>query len=115
MLTDLCEETGDVMPEGTPWYVNQSPEIGRAFNQFYQACNEKGALDKKTRELLMAALACAFRCPHCTEEHIGLAQEAGASKQEVAEALLIAACEGAGTQLYWLKEVYEKHMGTGSE
>ena len=94
-----------------PWYVQQSPEIGKALQGFYQACNEKGVLDKKTRELLMAALACVFRCPHCTEEHIQRALEVGATKAEVTEAILIASVEGAGTQLYWAKEVYEKHLG----
>jgi AhpD family alkylhydroperoxidase len=101
------------MPEEKPWYVQQSPDIGSAFAAFYQAANESGILDNKTKELLMAALACAFRCPHCTEEHVQGALKAGASKEEVAEALLIAAVEGAGTQLYWCKDVYERHLGAG--
>lgn len=97
--------------EKTPWYVKQNPAVGKTFAQFYQACNEKGCLDDKTRELLMAALACVFRCPHCTKEHIQSALKAGASKEEVTEALLIAAVEGAGTQLYWAKDVYEELLG----
>jgi AhpD family alkylhydroperoxidase len=100
------------MAEEIPWYVKQAPKLGTAFRQFHQTCNEDGVLDDKTRELLMVALACAFRCPHCTEEHIEKAQEVGASKQEVTEALLIASLEGAGTQLYWAKEIYEEHLGT---
>jgi AhpD family alkylhydroperoxidase len=99
------------MAEKTPWYAAHSPTIGNAFREFYRTCNEEGVLDKKTKELLMAALACVFRCPHCTEEHIERALEAGASKAEVSEALLIAAVEGAGTQLYWAKDTYEKHLG----
>lgn len=94
-----------------PWYAKNSPEMGKAFSDFYSACQEKGALDNKTKELLMAALACVFRCPHCTDEHVKKALEVGASKQEVTEALLIAAVEGAGTQLYWAKDTFEKHLG----
>lgn len=94
----------------TPWFVANSPEIGVHFGAFYEACKNKGVLDKKTKELLMAALACVFRCPHCTEEHIKGALEAGASKEEVTEALLIAAVEGAGTQLAWNKEVFLKYL-----
>jgi hypothetical protein len=30
----------------------------------------------------------------------------------VAEALLIAAVEGAGTQLYWAKDVFNRHLGS---
>jgi AhpD family alkylhydroperoxidase len=102
------------MPQEKDWYALRSPEMGKAFQEFYQACQTKGALDKKTRELLMAALACVFRCPHCVEEHIQKALEVGCSKQEVSEALLIASVEGAGTQLYWAKQTYEKHLGEAS-
>ncbi len=95
-----------------PWFVETAPEIGRLFQEFYQAGRDKGVLDRKTKELLMAALACVFRCPHCVEEHIQGALDAGASKQEVTEALLIAAIEGAGTQLSWDKETFMKYLGT---
>jgi AhpD family alkylhydroperoxidase len=67
-------------------------------------------LERKTKELLMLALACVLRCPHCTEEHIQGALDAGASKEEITEALLIAAVEGAGTQLAWNKDVFMKYL-----
>ncbi|MBD3427120.1 MAG: carboxymuconolactone decarboxylase family protein [Candidatus Omnitrophica bacterium] len=98
------------MSEKKPWYMKDT-ELGKAFNHFYLACKEKSVLDDRTRELLMAALACVFRCPHCTEEHIKKALEVGCTKQQVREALLIASVEAAGTQLAWRKEVYEKYLG----
>jgi AhpD family alkylhydroperoxidase len=94
----------------SPWYVKNSPELGKPFAEFYENCLTKGALDKVTKELLMAALACVFRCPHCTETHIRGALEAGATKEQVTEALLIAAVEGAGTQLAWNKDVFMKYL-----
>lgn len=75
--------------EKTPWFVSNCPETGQPFTAFYEACKEKGSPDKITKELLMATLACVFRCPHCTEEHIKGALEAG-----------------AGTQLTWNKDVF---------
>ena len=99
----------------TPWFVENSPEIGKSFHEFYRLCQTEGVLDKKTKELLMAALACVFRCPLCTEEHVERALRAGASKAEVTEALLIAAVEGAGTQLAWARETFEKHLGSSPE
>ncbi len=101
------------MPAATqsPWFVQNSPEIGQLFRDFYEGCKSKGVLDRKTKELLMTALACVFRCPHCTEEHIQGALDAGATKEEITEALLIAAVEGAGTQLAWTKETYVKYLG----
>ncbi len=74
------------MADTKPWFVKNSEEIGGAFYDFYQKCGEKGVLDKKTKELLMVALAGVFRCPHCMEEHLEKALEAGASKEEVTEA-----------------------------
>lgn len=94
----------------TPWFALNCPEIGGAFQNFYELCRENGVLDKKTKELLMVALACVFRCPHCTEQHIKGALEAGASREEVTEALLIAAVEGAGTQMAWNKEIFYKYL-----
>jgi len=96
--------------EQTPWYVLNSPEIGKPFAEFYKSCREKGSLDKKTRELLMLSLASVFRCPHCTETHIKAALDVGATKAEITEALLIAAVEGAGTQLAWNKEIFMKYL-----
>lgn len=103
------------MPIRKAWYLENSPEVGQAYADFNEACKQKTVLEPKTRELLMLALACAFRCPHCTETHIMRALEAGASKREVTEALLIAADEAAGTQLAWLREVYEKRLGPEAE
>jgi len=98
--------------KATPWYVLNSPEIGGAFHDFYEACGKEGILDGKTKELLMLALASVFRCPHCTESHIKAALEAGASKEEITEALLIAAVEGAGTQLAWASDVFVKYLSS---
>ena len=103
------------MADKTPWFVGNSPEIGKAFQAYLHACQDEGALDRKTKELLMAALACVFRCSHCTDEHIRNALQAGASKAEVTEALLIAALEGAGTQLSWAPEIFKTHLAGEAE
>ena len=80
----------------TPWFVLRSPELGKPFHDFRKACKDKGVLDRKTKELLMLVLASISRCSPCIEKHILAAMEAGASKEEITEALLIAAGEGAG-------------------
>ncbi|MBD3315253.1 MAG: carboxymuconolactone decarboxylase family protein [Chitinivibrionales bacterium] len=96
--------------EKKPWYMKHS-ELGESFRQFYNTCNQKTVLDNKTRELLQLALACVLRCPHCTRDHLKGALDTGATKQEVTETLLIAAQEGAGTQLSWLREAYTDYLG----
>jgi AhpD family alkylhydroperoxidase len=94
----------------TPWYVLNSPEIGQPFQDFHDAVAKGGVLDTKTRELLMLSLASAFRCQNCTESHIKAALEAGVTKEEITEALLITAVEAAGTQLNWAREIYLQHL-----
>ena len=103
------------MKAKTPWYIQQSPKLGSAYQHFRNIANQENVLDAKTRELLMVALSSVLRCPHCVEDHIVRAQEVGASKAEVTEALLIAAFEGAGTQLAWKKEVFEALLSDSSD
>lgn len=99
----------------TPWFVLHSPELGRAFEDFYEACNEDGVLDRKTKELLMLAMTTVFRNPGESEEHLKRAFRAGATKEEVAEVLLIAAAEGAWTQLALEKQMCLKYLGANEK
>jgi AhpD family alkylhydroperoxidase len=94
----------------TPWFVLLAPELGGRFRDFYKACGEEGVLDAKTKKLLMIALASVFRCSHCTDGHIRGALESGVSREEIAEALMIASVIAAGTQLAWAREIFEKHL-----
>ena len=103
------EQTGSGNP--VPWYVLNSPEIGSPFHHFYTACNTEGVLDKKTKELLKLSLASLSRCPHCTESYIKSALDAGASREEITETLLIIAMEAAGAQLNCAKETFLKYPG----
>ena len=97
-----------------PWYMEHSKDVANAYMHFRNAIHEKSVIDEKTRELIQLALACVLRCPHCTEDHIIGALEAGASKQEITETLMLTAYEGAGTQLAWHKEIYNKYLGSES-
>jgi len=99
----------------TPWFVLHSPELGKAFESFYKMCNENGVLDMKTKELLMLALTAVYHSPDSTEEHLKRALGAGATKEEIAEVLLIAAAEGASTQLALEKQLCLKYLGATSK
>lgn len=94
-----------------PWYLCQSPLLGSSYLHFKTAVIEKSVLEPKTRELIMVALSSILRSAHGTEEHIKEALAAGATKQEIAETLLVTANEGAGSQLSWQKEMFEKYLG----
>ena len=52
---------------------------------------EDGKISRKYRELIAVAVAHTTQCVYCIEVHTKNAKKVGASKEEVAEALLLAA------------------------
>ena len=97
------------MSNEKPWYLGQSP-LGAAYAHFSNVAGQKSVLDTKTKELIRLAVASVFRCEHCTEHHIQDAIKAGATKQEVSEAILLSALQAAGTQLNWHKEYFQENL-----
>lgn len=57
---------------------------------------EDGAISRKYRELIALAVAHTTQCVYCIDVHVAAAKRAGASREEVAEAILIAAALRAG-------------------
>lgn len=57
---------------------------------------EDGAIPRKYRELIAIAVAHTTQCVYCIEVHVKNARKEGASKAEVAEAVLLAAALRAG-------------------
>jgi AhpD family alkylhydroperoxidase len=73
-----------------------APEIHQAFDAFSQQVFADGALPGKTKQLIAVAAAHVTQCPYCIRGHIKLARRAGASDQEVMEAIWVAAEMRAG-------------------
>ncbi len=57
---------------------------------------EDGAIPRKYRELIAIAVACTTQCPYCLDVHTRNARTAGAMREEVAEAAMLAAALRAG-------------------
>jgi len=94
----------------TPWFVLNSPELGKPFAESSKGCRDKGVLDRKTKELLMVAVASMSRSRHNMIEHIKGALAAGATREEITETILIVAVEGANGQLSWQEELCKKYL-----
>ena len=73
-----------------------APEAMRAFVAFDRAALAEGAIPRKYKELMALAVAFTTQCPYCIELHANKAREMGASDQEIAEAVLVAAALRAG-------------------
>jgi len=57
---------------------------------------EDGAIPIKYRELMSVAVALTTQCAYCIESHINNAVRAGATREEIAETVFIAAALRAG-------------------
>jgi AhpD family alkylhydroperoxidase len=75
------------------------PDAVAAFGSLSRAAQATGVLDKKTKELLALAISVSIRCDGCVAYHARGAQRAGATRQEVAEALAVAIQMGGGPSL----------------
>ena len=73
-----------------------SPEAEAAFQAFGKAVFAEGALSSKTKQLIAVAVAHVTQCPYCIKGHTKAAQRAGATPQELMEAVWIAAEMRAG-------------------
>lgn len=73
-----------------------TPDVEEAWRNFSRAVFKAGALDTKTKQLIALAVAHVTQCPFCIRGHSQGAQRAGASEQEMMEAIWVAAEMRAG-------------------
>lgn len=73
-----------------------APDAEKAFKAFSQAVFAEGALDAKTKQLIAVAVAHVTQCPYCIKGHTKAALRAGATPQELMEAIWVAAEMRAG-------------------
>jgi len=77
--------------------INSAPKEAAAFlNLKYTAEREDGVIPVKYRELMSVAVALTTQCAYCIESHIQNAVKAGATQEEIAETVFIAAALRAG-------------------
>ncbi len=75
------------------------PGAMEAFGEWNRKVFAPGRLDKKTKELVAVACTYLTRCPYCIAGHTRAALEAGATKEEIAEVIQIAAALNAGASI----------------
>lgn len=73
-----------------------APEQLQAFNEFNGAVFKEGALTIKEKEIVAVAIAHITECPYCIDVHTKKAKKAGASLEELVEAVFVAVAVEAG-------------------
>lgn len=86
----------EVSRENAEMRAAATPEILDAWRNFSKTVFKPGALDEKTKQLIALAVAHVTQCPYCIHSHSKQAIRKGASKQEMMEAVWIAAEMRAG-------------------
>ena len=78
---------------------NLKPDLMKAYGAFDAAAMADGALDRKTKELIVIAIALTTQCPYCLTIHSDFARQAGATDEELAEVTFVAMTNRAGGAL----------------
>ena len=97
-----------------------APETQAAFDAFGQKVFAEGALPAKVKQLIAVAVAHVTQCPYCIKGHTKAARKAGATPEELMEAVWVAAEMRAGgayahatLMLATLEEEQVKETGLG--
>jgi AhpD family alkylhydroperoxidase len=73
-------------------------DVNELYNQFSEKVYAANILDKKTKELIAVACSVMADCAPCIEWHYQRAVEAGATKDEISEALAVAMATSSGSK-----------------
>lgn len=73
-----------------------APETEQAFKDFSKKVFEEGALSSKEKQIIAVAVAHVTQCAYCIRSHTKSALRAGASSEELMEAIWVASEMRAG-------------------
>ena len=82
-----------------PWqvFLNETPEVVAAYREMMKQINKDNVLDKKTLELIHVGIYSTIREGGALRHHMGEALKAGATKEEVEAAALLAFSTGVSS------------------
>jgi AhpD family alkylhydroperoxidase len=86
-------------------FFSAHPKVGEAFSGLHTNASTSGELDQKTKELIALAIAVVTHCDDCISFHTHDALQAGASKEEIMEALDVAILMGGGPAMMYALHV----------
>ena len=86
-----------------------SPDIVRGYQALGGASAKTGLLGIKINELIALAVAVTVRCDGCIAVHIAAAIRAGATREEIVEALGTAAAVNAGAAIVYTARALDAH------
>lgn len=106
-MTDHSESRAELnaFNDDLTTFADDTSEL-KQFLSFVETTESDGALDRKTKELLSLAIGVAVHCDPCILWHTDAALEAGATSEELTEALSVAVVMGGGPALAYAARAY---------
>jgi AhpD family alkylhydroperoxidase len=89
------------LTKSIPGFAKLSPDSLKGYQTLSNANSQNSLLGEKVRQLISIAVAVTTRCDGCITFHTDAALKAGATKQEIAEALGVAMAMNAGAALIY--------------
>jgi alkylhydroperoxidase/carboxymuconolactone decarboxylase family protein len=80
------------------------PDLFAKFMDWYNACQEDGALSRREKALIGLAVAHALQCPYCIDAYAQSCLESGSNTEQMTEAIHMAsAVRGGATLIHGLQ------------
>ncbi len=95
-MSDHSELFAPATAESAKKKADLAPKQIEAWRTFSRTVFKEGVLDEKTKQLIAVAVAHVTQCPYCIRAHVPQAMRKGASKEEIMEAIWVAAEMRAG-------------------
>lgn len=93
-------ENKELFPAATAENAKKKAELApnqiKTWRKFSRSVFKEGVLDEKTKQLIAVAVAHVTQCPYCIKAHTPQALKSGATKEEIMEAIWVAAEMRAG-------------------
>ncbi|MCY0091765.1 MULTISPECIES: carboxymuconolactone decarboxylase family protein [Bacillus amyloliquefaciens group] len=90
-------------------------EAFRAFVNFDHKALAQGKLSSKLKELIAVAVAHVTGCPYCIDIHVNQIKKQKATKEEMAEAIMVATALKAGSAMAHGVNALNAYDGTGDD
>lgn len=79
--------------------VEWNEELGNSFFEYYGKVFQEGTLSAREKSLIALAVAHAIQCPYCIDAYTGDGLQRGITKEEMMEAVHVAAAIKGGAAL----------------
>lgn len=86
------------------------PEAWDAYIKQVEETMKEDALSTKVKELIAIALSIAVHCEPCIKVHIRRAAKAGATAEEIAEALAVTMVMCGGPADVWTRKIFDEEI-----